>query len=102
MVTPVFMARFPEIWSSPDDFIPERFHKANQKSVPFNYVPFSGGSRNCIGQKFAMLEMKTAISKILRNFELSLAANFEPILVMGLTLKPENGILLKIESRKID
>lgn len=49
-----------------------------------------------------MLEMKYAITKIVRNFKISLAANFEPILVAGLTLRSENGVMMEITSRKID
>nr|QZM07478.1 cytochrome P450 monooxygenase CYP4SS3 [Lasioderma serricorne] len=80
-------------------FNPERFLEM-EKENPFVYVPFSAGSRNCIGQKFAMLEMKATVSKVLRKFKLSPATpNEEPILVFEAVLKSANGINLRLEQR---
>ncbi|EDW46937.1 GM21033 [Drosophila sechellia] len=55
------------VFKDPHKFQPERFDR--EKPGPFEYVPFSAGPRNCIGQKFALLEIKTVVSKIIRNFE---------------------------------
>lgn len=52
------------------------------------------------GQKFAMLEMKIVISKLLRNFEIILPPGYEPELLAGLVLKPANGMMLELRTRK--
>ncbi|TMW51300.1 hypothetical protein DOY81_003619, partial [Sarcophaga bullata] len=63
--------RDPDYFENPNDFNPERFYSESPDKInPFAYVPFSAGPRNCIGQKFAMLEMKSTISKVLRYYEL--------------------------------
>lgn len=115
------------IFKEPHRFQPERFEQ--QKPGPFEYVPFSAGPRNCIGQKFALLELKTVISKLVRTFEVLPAVDellskdgtlntylglpkeekerkerqghkYDPILSAVLTLKSENGLHLRLRERK--
>lgn len=87
------MGRDPKLFVDPNEFRPERFletHVSQTKNA-FAYIPFSAGPRNCIGQKFAMLELKSIISKILRNFEVRLAEDSvkEPKMKAELILVPE-------------
>lgn len=93
------MFRDPVVFSDPETFRPERFIQSNTiETNPYAYIPFSAGSRNCIGQKFAMLEMKSSISKVLRHFEL-LPVGEAPIPLMELILRSMNGVQLGLRPR---
>lgn len=66
----------------------------------FAFVPFSAGSRNCIGQRFALMEEKVVISWVLRNFKIeSLQRRDEVRLKTELILRPITGIKLKMVPR---
>lgn len=53
-------------------FNPERFMPENKdKLIPYSFIPFHAGPRNCIGARFALLEVKTAIASILMKYNLT-------------------------------
>uniref|UniRef100_A0A2M4ARG5 Putative cytochrome n=1 Tax=Anopheles triannulatus TaxID=58253 RepID=A0A2M4ARG5_9DIPT len=89
------MHRDPSLFPDPERFDPERFapDRLLEQTSPYAYVPFSAGPRNCIGQKFAMLELKSTLSKVIRNYKLT-SAGPEPKLTMQLTLKPRDGLFI--------
>ncbi|CAO1428771.1 unnamed protein product [Diamesa tonsa] len=97
-----FMGRDPKIFPDPLIFNPDRFNveTSYETNNSFSFVPFSAGPRNCIGQKFAMLEMKSIISKVVQNFQLSITKeNEEPILMSEMVLRSENGVNINIKKR---
>uniref|UniRef100_A0A6P4EB37 Probable cytochrome P450 4d21 n=1 Tax=Drosophila rhopaloa TaxID=1041015 RepID=A0A6P4EB37_DRORH len=64
---PYYVLRDPEYFPDPQTFKPERWMDGENALLPnFAYIPFSAGPKNCMGQKFANLQLKTLI----RHFEL--------------------------------
>ena len=62
--------RRPDVYPDPETFNPDRFLEHHYS--PFEFLPFGGGVRHCIGTAFAQFEMRTVLSSILTGFELSL------------------------------
>jgi len=59
------------IWPEPETFRPERFLKEEESSIQAcSWLPFGGGPRQCIGERFAMVEMKIAMTKLLSKFRI--------------------------------
>ncbi|KJH72446.1 cytochrome P450 [Aliterella atlantica] len=76
-----------DIYPEPKQFKPERF--LSRQFSPYEYLPFGGSDRRCIGAAFALFEMKLALATILSRCELKLATK-HPIKPTrrGLTVAP--------------
>nr|QFS19030.1 cytochrome P450 72A64v2 [Medicago truncatula] len=74
-------------------FNPERFSEGIAKATKgqVSYIPFGWGPRICLGQNFALLEAKIAISLLLQNFSFELSPNYVHVPITVLTLQPKNG-----------
>ncbi|CAG9827259.1 unnamed protein product [Diabrotica balteata] len=91
--------RDPEYFPDPLKFDPQRFEDTRGTN-PYVYTPFSAGPRNCIGQKFAMLEMKSIISKVIRNFEIYPSTTQKELqLSPEIILVSKNGVCISLKNR---
>jgi cytochrome P450 len=71
MVGVYAMQRDPALWQDPLVFDPDRFGKDRLKALDrWQFVPFGGGPRSCIGDHFAMLEAPLGLATVIRRAEL--------------------------------
>jgi cytochrome P450 family 110 len=89
-----------DLYPEPLQFKPERF--LEKQFSPYEYLPFGGGSRRCIGMALAQLEMKLVLAHILRNFDLALTEN-KPVQAKrrGVTLGPAGGVRMVMTGRRM-
>ena len=91
--------RDPKAFPRPEVYDPSRFDPSNDYN-PFAFIPFSAGPRNCIGQKFALLEEKAILASILKKYKIrSLIQRDEVIVDCAVVLKPRCKISIKLENR---
>ncbi|XP_053691052.1 cytochrome P450 4c21-like [Sabethes cyaneus] len=93
--------RNPEVYPDPERFNPERFSEENGTPIgPYDYMPFSTGFRNCPGQRFALLELKVVLVKLLARYKFLPGKSFHSIVVKGdLALRPAEKYQIRIERR---
>lgn len=106
VIIPIFaMGRNENVFEDANQFNPDRFleSRSNERQNPFSYIPFSAGPRNCIGQKYAMYEIKCIVSKLLRHFEFDLHQENKDTLILSteVVLRPEKPIKFYLKRRNI-
>ncbi|KAM6157149.1 cytochrome P450 3A4-like [Erethizon dorsatum] len=102
MVPTFALYRDPEYWPEPEEFRPERFSKKNKDLInSYIYMPFGSGPRNCIGMRFALMNMKLAVIRVLQNFSLQPCEETQVPLKLSTygLLQSEKPIVLKVVSR---
>ncbi|XP_012520404.1 PREDICTED: phylloquinone omega-hydroxylase CYP4F11-like [Propithecus coquereli] len=87
----------PAVWPDPEVYDPSRFDPENVKErSPLAFISFSAGPRNCIGQTFAMTEMKVVLALTLLRFRV-LPDDTEPRRKMDVIMRAEGGLWLRVE-----
>ena len=99
-LSPYFTHRHPAFWEDPERFDPERFtpeRKAERSR--WTYIPFGGGPRQCIGNRFAMTEAILILAQVSSRYRLRLVPGHRVEIDPLITLRPRYGLLVTLEPR---
>ena len=91
----------PDAWQDPEKFDPERFRgPAKDARHAFQFLPFGSGPRNCIGMRFALMEIKIALIRILTKYKFVQSPETQVPLVIhsGATLSAKDGVRVRVET----
>jgi cytochrome P450 len=99
-VIPWVLHRHRTLWDHPEKFDPERFSpERSQGRHRFAYLPFGGGPRVCIGMALAMTEAQLILATIAQRYRLKLVPGQDIVLQHRITLRPRDGIQMRLEAR---
>ncbi len=89
----------PAVFPEPERFDPDRF--LDKSYGPFEYLPFGGGHRRCVGAAFAQFEMKIVLGRLLSRYDVSLASPVPPRPVRrNITMAPHDGVPARLTLRR--
>jgi sterol 14-demethylase len=97
MVSPYVAHRMPEFFEEPERFDPRRPEPDNV----FAFIPFGGGHRKCVGNAFAILQVKAIFCALLRHYQFELVDPPETYrdIMPSLILRPSEPCLLRYRRR---
>lgn len=97
IISPYVTHRDPELWDDADSFRPERWLDGSTRDLPdYSYFPFSGGQRQCVGQRFALTEATIILATLFQKFSLDLPHGEKVDTEAIFTLKPANGMRMTL------
>jgi cytochrome P450 len=101
LVTVYYLHRHPAYWSDPERFDPDRFlPERDEPRHAMAYLPFGLGGRRCVGEDFALLELRAVLARVLQRYRVEVDPNHPVVAKPELTLKPAHGVALRIEARR--
>lgn len=85
----------PSTYPDPDTFVPERF--LDRTYSPFQYMPFGGGHRRCIGAAFASYEMAIVLGTLFRRYAMTLIES-QPVVPKrrNVTIGPSSAVPIRV------
>ena len=100
LMSPYVMGRDARFFPEPERFNPGRWTpEFKQRLPPFAYFPFGGGTRRCIGEGFAWMELVLVVAALARRWRLRLVPG-HPIVPQPLvTLRLKHGLRMTTEAR---
>ena len=100
IISPWVLHRDPRYFEHPDEFRPERWSGDFARQLPrFAYIPFGGGPRICIGNRFAMMEVVLILATVAQRYQLQLQDSRPVVPLPSITLRPKGGVPVKLAPR---
>jgi cytochrome P450 len=90
--------RRPSLYPEPTRFRPERF--LGWKPAAWEWLPFGGGLRRCVGAAFALYEMKMVLASILPRVDMRLAGDVVKPVRRAVTIAPKGGLPVVVTARR--
>ena len=94
-----------DLWPRADEFDYTRWIRDSKTGMkpklphPFAYLPFGAGSRNCIGQNFAMLEAKVMLAMFVQRCNFSIEPGQTVVPQITITMRPKYGLKARVTKR---
>ncbi|HHO58870.1 MAG TPA: cytochrome P450 [Thiotrichales bacterium] len=99
-LSPFFTQRDPQLWEEPEAFKPERFRDDGRAlKHKYAFLPFSAGSRRCIGEYFSYIEMQTHLAILMTRFKLQAVPDQQVELEPGINLRTRHSIFMTLARR---
>lgn len=94
------LQRDPRFFDNPEQFDPDRFARGWEERIPrYAYLPFGGGPRVCIGNGFAMMELRLILATVAQRWQLSLEPHQEVLPIQLVTVRPRDGVRMRLKIR---
>jgi sterol 14-demethylase len=101
LISPTVSHRIPEFFKDPDAFDPDRFAPPREEDKrDFAYVPFGGGRHKCMGNAFALLQIKAILAILVRRYDFELVNPNVVSDFQGLVVGPKEPCRVRYRRRK--
>ena len=97
ITSPAVSSRMASVFKNPNEFEPDRFGpERNEQKTPFSYLGFGGGRHACLGQQFGLMQVKTIVSILFRNYKLEpVDSAFPEPDYTAMVVGPKNHLMVK-------
>jgi len=101
-VSPAYAMRLPEMYTNPNTYDPSRFDRGEDRQQPYAYISFGGGRHGCPGENFAITQIKTVWTVILRTYELEMGEGGMPVPdYQNMVVGPTQPAFIKYKKRTV-
>jgi cytochrome P450 len=100
MMSPWVVQRDPRWFPNPDQFQPERWASPSDDRPKFSYFPFGGGTRVCIGERFAWMEGVLLLAAVAQKWRFRLVPGHPVATAALITLRAKHGMKMVAERRR--